>query len=118
MASFVVIDSEERVRFVITAMLHRGGHSVRTSGKFEEALAFIRASMPDLVLSDFVLRGITGHDAMLKLRNEFPELPVLMLCGVPDEQVIRMWTGKSGFAVFPKPFTCDSLLEKVGRMIA
>jgi DNA-binding NtrC family response regulator len=118
MATIVVIDSEDTVRTVVATILARHGHTVRAFGDLEEALAVIRKSEPQLVLTNVFLRGITGHDAMLKLRGEFPELPVLMVSGLPDDDVIREWTGEPKFDVFPKPFTASSLLSKVSSLLA
>jgi DNA-binding NtrC family response regulator len=118
MASLVVIDSEETVRSVMVRILEgKGGYGVRATGDFNEALEWVRDSKPDLVLTNVFLRGITGHDAMMKLRNEFPDVPVLMVSGLPDESVIQNWLGEAGFDVFPKPFTHQLLLDKVRRVL-
>jgi two-component system nitrogen regulation response regulator NtrX len=117
-AYIVVIDSEETVRSVIARILEfKGGYTVRATGEFTQALEWVREKLPDLVVTNVFLRGIAGHDAMRKLRSEFPELPVLMVSGLPDESVIRDWIGETRFDIFPKPFTCDHLLEKVRQMI-
>jgi DNA-binding NtrC family response regulator len=118
MASIVVIDSEETVRTVMTAILRRGGYDVRATGEFRSALEWLRESPPDLVITNVFLRGIAGHEAMLKLHTEFPKLPVLMVSGLPDEDAIHEWVGETRFDIFPKPFRSLTLLEKVSQMIA
>ncbi len=77
----------------------------------------LRESQPDLVVTNVFLRGISGHDAMYKIKNSYPELPVLMVSGLPDHDVISEWTGQTGFDIFPKPFTCESLTLKVNEML-
>lgn len=91
---------------------------MRATGDFNEALSWIREWQPQLVLTNVFLRGITGHDAMRTLRDEFPGLPVLMVSGLPDDEAIQEWIGETRFDVFPKPFTSNLLLDKVNRMIA
>ncbi len=118
MASIVVIDSEETVRSVMEKILLRDGHTVRATGDFNSAMDWIRESAPDLVITNVFLRGIAGHDAMHKVRSEFPGLPVLMVSGLPDESIIQRWEGEADFDVFPKPFRSDALLNKVRQMIA
>jgi DNA-binding NtrC family response regulator len=118
MASIVVIDSEETVRNVMMAILQAGGYDVRATGEFRNALDWLRESPPDLVITNVFLRGIAGHEAMLKLHSEFPKLPVLMVSGLPDEDAIQAWVGETRFDVFPKPFRSHTLLEKVNQMIA
>jgi DNA-binding NtrC family response regulator len=117
MASIVVIDSEETVRSVMVTILQRVGYTVRATGEFHKAVDWIRESIPDLVITNVFLRGIAGHDAMKKLRGEFPGLPVLMVSGLPDDTIIHDWIGETRFDVFPKPFRSNSLLHKVREMI-
>jgi DNA-binding response OmpR family regulator len=102
----------------MVTILQGAGYTVRATGEFDNAVEWIRESTPDLVITNVFLRGIAGHDAMLKLRSEFQGLPVLMVSGLPDETVIKDWIGETDFDVFPKPFRSDALLNKVRQMIA
>ena len=117
MAKIVVIDSEETVRSVVDRILRRAGHSVHATGDFNEALTMLKEAEPDLVITNVFLRGITGHEAMLHLKVEFPRLPVLMMSGLPDEAVIHQWLGETNFDIFPKPFMPDSLIDKVDSIL-
>lgn len=98
-------------------ILRLDGHRVRAFARLDDALSAIRVSVPDLVLTNVFLQGTTGHVAMAKLHGEFPELPVLMVSGLPDDKTIRDWIGEPGFDVFPKPFRAEQLLAKVKEMI-
>jgi two-component system nitrogen regulation response regulator NtrX len=118
MTSIVVIDSEPTVRAVVCSILESGGYSVRGTGEFPEGLEMLRSEPPDLVVTNVFLREISGHDAMKVIRLDFPELPVLMVSGLPDEKVIADWMGEAGFHVFPKPFTSDALLERVRQILS
>ena len=117
MTNIVVIDSEPTVRSVIAAILESAGYSVRATGEFTTALEMLYVSRPDLVLTNVFLRGIAGHDAMRRLKREFPGLPVLMVSGLPDDEAIAEWNGEVGFDVFPKPFTRDELVEKIRQVL-
>jgi DNA-binding NtrC family response regulator len=117
MADIVVVDSEETVRSVVERILRRAGHSVRATGDFNEALQILRQSRADLVLTNVFLRGIAGHDAMLRLKTDFPGIPVLMMSGVPDASVIREWVEQAQFDIFPKPFMPDSLIHKIEEVL-
>ena len=117
MKKIVVIDSEPTVCAVVTAILEHAGYAVRATGEFREALEMLRAERPDLVLTNVFLRGIPGHDAMRAIKELFPGLPVLMVSGLPCDEVISTWTGEVGFDVFPKPFRSDSLVEKVRQVL-
>ena len=117
MANIVLIDSEPTVRTVMESILKQDGHSVRATGDFSEAVEMLHSDLSDLVVTNVFLRGIPGHDAMHVLKKKFPSLPVLMVSGLPDHDVISRWNQETGFDVFPKPFRGSALLEKVKKML-
>jgi hypothetical protein len=41
-----------------------------------------------------------------------------MVSGLPDHETISEWTGETGFDVFPKPFTYQSLVDKMREVMA
>ena len=113
MSVIVVIDAEPVVRSTVAKILESGGHSVQAAADFHKGRDLIRSSRPALVITNVFLPGITGHDAMLELRKEFPSLQVLMVSGLPDDPAIQHWMTQKGFDAFPKPFSAESLLVKV-----
>jgi len=109
----VVIDAEPLVRSVVTSILEREGYEVESAADFESGLDLVRTVRPALVLTNVVLPGITGHDAMHQLKEEFPYLQVLMVSGLPDHSAIRDWIKETRFDTFPKPFKASELVAKV-----
>ena len=118
MAHILVIDAEPTVRSIVVKILQRAGHAVRATGDFQEAVTLLHGLPADLVVTNVFLNGITGHQAMLKLKHQFPRIRVLMISGLPDEDSVAAWAGEeSRFDVFPKPFAPNSLVEKVQQML-
>jgi CheY-like chemotaxis protein len=116
--SIVIIDSEPVVRNVMSEILRRAGYQVNATGEPDAAFEMMRQLRPDLVITNVFLRGLRGHDAMERLRSEFPGIRVLMVSGLPDDDVIRAWSNKDGFDTFPKPFTAEALKQKVREVLA
>jgi len=117
-ARIVVLDAEPVVRSVVAAILERGGYTVQATETVEAAVEIVNRHPPDLLLTNVYLPGMTGRDAMRLLKAMRPELRVLMVSGLPDEDVIHDWAGRADFDTFPKPFSADELLEKVGTLLA
>jgi DNA-binding NtrC family response regulator len=115
--SIVVVDSEPIVRNVMTEILRRAGYQVRATGEPEIAFEMVRQARPDLVITKVFLKGLRSHDAIQRLRSEFPGLRILMVSGLPDDEVVRTWPKKDGFDAFPKPCTADALKEKVREVL-
>ena len=82
----------------------------------EVVVDLLKGKPPALVIINVTLPGISGHDAMLKFRQLCPNVPVLMISGLPDVDVICEWQGQDGFAAFPKPFS-PHVRAKVREMI-
>jgi DNA-binding NtrC family response regulator len=101
----------------VQTILDRAGYRVNATDDFQQAIQMIRVRTPDLLLTNVYLQGISGHDAMRKLKSEFPNLRVLMVSGLPDDSAIRDWIGEDRFDTFPKPFTAGALVEKVRQVL-
>ena len=115
--SIVVIDSEPIVRNVMSEILRRAGYRIRATGEPETAFEMVRQDRPDLVITNVFLRGSRSHDVMQRLRSEIPNLRILLVSGLPDDEVVRTWANKDGFDAFPKPFTAQALKEKVREVL-
>ena len=115
--SIVVVDSESMVRTVVGVVLEDAGYRVRTTGDFEAGLEMVRSDAPDLLITNVFLRGISGHDAILRLRGEFPDMRIMMASGIPDSQDVQRWMREERFDAFPKPFTADALRRKVKQLL-
>jgi len=87
--SILVLDSEPLVCSVISTILTREGYTVRTCGNFKDAVNAVESSPPDLLLTNVYIPGTTGHDAAKRLRHACPQMRVLMVAGLPDDERIR-----------------------------
>jgi DNA-binding NtrC family response regulator len=103
---------------LLGAILERAGYVVKAASDARAALEIIKSAKPELVITNVYLPGITGHDAMKLFKDDCPGVPVLMVSGLPDHDVIRDWIGQDGFDAFPKPFTPDSLVDKVRELMS
>jgi len=105
------------VRSVVTAILQRGGYTVEQAADVPSAMAAVKRTTPDLLLTNVYLPGITGREAVQMFKNAYPELPVLIVSGLPDSDIIQEWAGRVGFDTFPKPFAAQELLDKVHSIL-
>jgi DNA-binding NtrC family response regulator len=116
--TIVVVDPEQVVRDAIKRILEHEGYRVLSADHPNTALELIKRSQPRLVITNVNLVGITGHDAMRMFREGCPDVPVLMVSGLPDCETIRHWLKEDGFDAFPKPFSANQLAAKVREVLA
>ena len=68
---------------------------------------------PKLVFTDVVMPGgISGLELARKIRDRFPEMPVLLTTGYSEHAA-----GPHGFPVLQKPYEMESLVAAVGQVL-
>lgn len=114
----VVVDPEPVVRDAVRSILEREGYGVLAFADAGSAIEAIRRQAAALVITNINLPGMSGHDAMSLFKEVCPGIPVLMLSGLPDSDVIQRWMAEDGFDAFPKPFSARQFADKVRRIVS
>lgn len=83
----LVVEDEADIRDMLSFSLERAGYSVIESPDAEQALQRLEGPLPDLVIIDWMLPGLSGLDLARRLRRDplTAELPLLMLTARGDE---------------------------------
>ncbi len=113
-ARILVVDDEASIRELCSRILGRT-YTVAVAGDGPTALAMARAQVPDLVLTDIRMPGISGLEAARQIIAETPDVSVVVMTGFNDFDNLRetVKLGVNGFLM--KPFTPDDLLKTVGE---
>jgi DNA-binding response OmpR family regulator len=115
--TILVVDAEPIVRRAVTSILTKEGYEVTALSDASTVVEIIKSTPPALIITNVNLPGITGHDAMRLFKQHCPTVPVLMMSGLPDSEIIREWESEAGFDVFPKPFSAPELVAKVRTVL-
>ena len=120
MASILAIDDDAMVRGMLVATLSSAGHAVVDVDNARGGLQSIRASLPDLVITDIVMPGKDGIETIIELRRDFPKLPVIAMSGQSEFSPLYLKMAKQLGAVkiLKKPFSMDVLLRAVDEVLA
>ena len=111
----LVVDDESVIRGVFTEFLRSQNYTVLTAENGKEGLALYQkhADMIDLVLLDLTMPVMSGRETLTKLRELGAEVPVLLMSGYGEMEVIQHFTQHDKVAFLQKPFQLDRLLEAV-----
>jgi DNA-binding NtrC family response regulator len=121
MARILVIDDEARIRRLLRVALEIQGHEVLEAGEGDQGLRLLRASLPDLVITDILMPGTDGMEVLMALRREAPGLKVIAMSGGGQyglTEPLQMAEPLGAFAAFRKPFELDVMLGTVQRALA
>jgi len=110
----LVVEDDAFVAELAAGMLNELGFEAIVAHSAKEALERLTAGdRPKLIFSDIVMPGgISGLELACKVRDRFPELPILLTTGY-SEQV----AGTHGFPVLHKPYEMDSLAGAVRKIL-
>ncbi|WP_293912000.1 response regulator [Deinococcus sp.] len=108
----LVVDDSVSVRKALERILTPHGYHVRMADSAEQALTML-SPVPDLVLADILMPGLSGIDLARRLRDERPEVPVLLMSGVVDEITQQDARHVGAHQVLKKPFTPSELLPAI-----
>ncbi|TVQ30974.1 MAG: nitrogen regulation protein NR(I) [Wenzhouxiangella sp.] len=108
-----VIDDDPGIRYVLEEYLRGLKIPVRTFATGDELHTALRRSQPDLVIADIRLKNESGLILMQELRQQLPELPVIIMTAYTDvDSAVRAFQG-GAFEFLAKPFD----LDEVGRLV-
>ena len=114
-----VVEDEPDIRALSVHHLTQDGFRCRTAADGVEALARLRAGVPDLVVLDLMLPGIDGLELTRRLRAEpaWASLPIIMLTAKADEvdRVVGLELGADDYVA--KPFSPKELLARVRAVL-
>jgi DNA-binding NtrC family response regulator len=105
----LVVDDEHLIRWSLEQNLKKQGYEVVTASNGEDALRMAREEQPDLVLLDIQMPGISGIEALERLKEYDEEIIVIMVTahGGLDTAVNAMRLG--AYDYISKPFNLDEL---------
>ena len=112
----LVVDDDLTVRDVVRRYLERGGHEVSLADNGEDALRWIAANEPDLVVLDLMLPGIDGLEVCRRLRQH-STVPVVMLTALGEEEdrIAGLELGADDYVT--KPFSPRELALRVSSVL-
>lgn len=80
-ASVLIVDDQAELAEMMAAMIKREGHNVRVATSGPAAVAAVEQQVPDLVLTDLGMPGMSGLDLADALHERWPALPVALVTG-------------------------------------
>jgi DNA-binding NarL/FixJ family response regulator len=101
----LLADSQAKVRFALRVLLGRqpGIEVVDEVASADELLARAARSCPDLVLLDWAMAGAVAGGLLESLRNQCPDLGVIVLSGRPEARRAALAAGADAFVSKANP---------------
>lgn len=114
-ARILIVEDDDFVRASMVSSLEALGHHVTQAADGEAGLAALQRARPELLITDYLMPGMTGADLMVRTRAMFPGLPMIIATGYADMKAIEQVIGDD--IVLRKPFQLAELAVSVGQAL-
>ncbi|MFZ3199790.1 MAG: HD domain-containing phosphohydrolase [Candidatus Acidiferrales bacterium] len=115
--NILVADDEEAIREVVSTLLESQGYRCKTCPDGRVALESFRNGSFDLVLSDIVMPEMNGLKLLAAVRQEDPDVPVIMVTAMHDISIALEAIRAGAYDYILKPFEKDQLYMSVRRAL-
>ena len=119
LSDILIVDDEADIRDGVSGILSDEGHSTRTAGNSDQALAEIESRRPHLVFLDIWLQGsrLDGLQILQVIKEQHPTLPVVMISGHGNIETAVSAIKLGAYDFIEKPFKADRLVLVADRAL-
>ncbi|PHV12185.1 phosphate regulon transcriptional regulator PhoB [Chitinimonas sp. BJB300] len=118
-ANILLVEDEPAIQELIAFNLQQAGHHVLRADSAEAGMNLVKNALPDLVLLDWMLPGMSGIEFSRKLRADerTRQVPVIMLTARSEEadKIIGLETGADDYIT--KPFSPRELQARIKAVL-
>jgi len=115
-ARILVVEDDAYVRQSVVESLEVLGHTVAQAADGEAGLRELQRARPDLLITDYLMPGMTGAELVQRARAMFPDVPMMIATGYADMRAIEQVIAED--MVLRKPFQLAELAASVERALA
>jgi DNA-binding NtrC family response regulator len=117
MSKILIVDDEMNMRLVLAAMLKREGYEVASAADGSEALQILKSGRIAAVITDLKMPRIDGMELLNRVRQEYPEVPVIMITAHGTVATAVEALKKGALDYITKPFELEDLKNVVSKAI-
>jgi FixJ family two-component response regulator len=116
-ACVAIVDDEEPVRKALGRSLRLAQYEVTLFPSGEEFLTSLENQIPDCMILDINMPGISGLDVQRRLRSVSIRIPAICITGAEDEALFREALDAGAAYLLRKPFSTAELLEMIRTVL-
>ena len=113
MAKILVIDDDRDICSLLNRFLSRKGYEVTENYKGKTSVEYLKENRPDLILADFRLEDMDGTALLQKIKEIYPDMPVIIITGYSDIKTAVEIMKAGAFDYVVKPLLPDEILVTI-----
>jgi NtrC-family two-component system response regulator AlgB len=116
-AKLLIVDDEKNIRGHLATFFRERGYEVRTAERGQQALALFSDSIADLVLSDYRMAEMNGHELLKHIKERDPDVMVILMTAYATvENAVAAMKG-GAYDYLTKPFSLDQVEHVIERAL-
>jgi two-component system nitrogen regulation response regulator NtrX len=115
--TILVVDDEASILRSVEGILSDEGFEVISAESGSDALEKIDQLIPDLVLLDIWMPGMDGIETLVKIKEAYPYLQVVIMSGHGNIETAVKATKLGAYDFIEKPLSMEKLLHSVGKAL-
>ncbi|THU37138.1 sigma-54-dependent Fis family transcriptional regulator [Niastella caeni] len=117
MPKILVIDDDRDICLLLKRFLTKHNYEVAEVYAGKKALELMNSFTPDLVLCDFRLDDMDGTTLLVKIKEQLPEVPVIIMTGYSDIKVAVEVMKLGAYDYIGKPLFPDEILVTIKKAL-
>jgi putative nucleotidyltransferase with HDIG domain len=113
----LVVDDEPFIRDILADFLAMEGYSVRTANDGHAALAELRGTPFDVIVSDLKMPNLGGLELLREVTQAYPSTLMVIMTGFGTVETAIHAMKQGAFDYVLKPFKADEIIRVVGRAV-
>jgi two-component system nitrogen regulation response regulator GlnG len=109
----LIVDDEEMMCLVLSGVFEDAGYAVRTASNGEDAMQKISERLPDVLLMDIIMPGLTGMEVLRRVKSIDDSFPVILMTAMAGVSGAVDAMRSGAFDYIAKPFHNEELLRVV-----
>jgi excisionase family DNA binding protein len=116
-ATILVVDDEETIRSLFKKTLEELGHKVVAAETGLKGLELLKQQDFAMVFLDLKMPGMDGAEFFHQIKTTKPQLPVIIITGHPDSDIMARALAQAPFGLMNKPFNGSDIITAVNTFL-
>ena len=112
-----IADDDDAIRLILEESLGSAGFMTKIFSNGEDLIKELETEKPDLIITDVQMPGMLGYDILKHVKNNYEDLPVIIMTAFADMQAAVESFGGGAFEYIPKPFDLEEAIKIIKRAL-
>ena len=117
MSQVWVLDDDKSIRWVFEKALAKANITFECFSNTNEAINKFNHEKPQAIISDIRMPGESGIDFLTKVKNKFPEIPIIIMTAYSDLDTAVSAFQKGAFEYIAKPFDIAKVINIIEQAL-